>query len=95
MMELLSPWAIALVVFVVGSLGVVWVVGASVVKRHSPEHLPHFYMIIAVVRILILLTMIGGYIFLLSDSKEESKVFALFTMAMYVLMMVITLKIKH
>lgn len=76
-------------------LGILWVWGYDVVKRRSPENLPKFYLVLAVVRILAVLTLAGVYILFISRSAGQSKAFALMVGAMYVAMMAITLKIKH
>lgn len=77
------------------ALGVAWVVGVGIVRRHWPRHLVHFYILMAAVRMVSVLTVAGVYILFISDSSAESKSFALMMMVMYVLMMLVMLIIKH
>ena len=44
-------------------LGILYVKGYDIVKRHSPDHLPHFYLIMATIRMLLVATVIGLYVF--------------------------------
>lgn len=75
-------------------LGVVYVKGYDVVKRHSPEYLPHFYLIMAVIRMLLVATVVGLYVFF-TENREDAIRFALIFIIMYVMMMVVTLKLRH
>ena len=85
-------YSLAVVLFVV--LGIGYVKGYDMVKAKSPEHLPHFYLIMAIIRMLFILTGIGLYV-LFADSRENTIGFALACMGMYVTMMVVTLKLRH
>jgi cytochrome c biogenesis factor len=76
------------------SLGIVYVKGYDLVKKKSPEHLPHYYLIMATTRILLVLTIIGIHL-LLNENKDESIHFALTCLGMYVVMMVATLSLRH
>ena len=76
-------------------MGVAYVKGYDVVKRHSPDHLIHFYLIMATVRMLLVATMIVIYILLLAQNREDAIRFALICIIMYVVMMVITLWMRH
>ena len=76
-------------------MGVAYVKGYDVVKRHSPDHLIHFYLIMATVRMLLVATMIAIYILLLAQNREDAIRFALICIIMYVVMMVITLWMRH
>ena len=75
-------------------LGEAYVKGYDFVKANSPEHLPHFYLIMAVVRMLLVLTVIGAYV-LLADSRANAIRFTLVCLAMYMVMMVVTLTLRH
>ncbi len=75
-------------------LGAVYVKGYDIVKARSPEHLPQFYLAMATIRMLLVLTAIGLYV-LFSDSREDSIRFALTIIIMYVAMMAITLSMRH
>ena len=75
-------------------LGVVYVKGYDVIKRHSPEYLPHFYLIMAVIRMLLVATVVGLYVFF-TENREDAIRFALIFIIMYVMMMVVTLKLRH
>ena len=75
-------------------LGVAYVKGYDVVKARSAEHLPHYYLIMATIRMLLILTVVGLYV-LLTDSREDAIHFALACTGMYVVMMVVTLSMRH
>ncbi len=75
-------------------LGVAYVKGYDIVKKHSPEHLVHFYLIMATVRMLLIGTAVALYV-LLASSREESIRFALITIIMYIVMMIVTLTLRH
>lgn len=75
-------------------LGAAYVKGYDVVKTRSPEHLPHYYLIMATIRMLLILTMIGLYV-LFADSRENAIHFALACIGMYVVMMTATLILRH
>ncbi|MBP3790383.1 MAG: hypothetical protein J6I52_12305 [Prevotella sp.] len=75
-------------------LGGIYVKGYDLVKEKSPDHLPQFYLIVAVVRIILILTVIGVYV-LFASSREDAIHFALACLAMYVVMMITTLTLRH
>ena len=75
-------------------LGFAYVKGYDIVKQHSPEQLPQFYLIMATIRILLVATVIGLYVFF-TENREDTIRFALLYLIMYVVMMVVTLKLRH
>ena len=75
-------------------LGVAYVKGYDLVKSRSPEHLVHFYLVMATIRILLVATVIGLYVFF-TENREDTIRFALLYLIMYVVMMVVTLKLRH
>ena len=75
-------------------LGGAYVKGYDIVKAKSPEHLPHFYLIMTTVRMLLILTAIGIYV-LFTDSREDTVRFAITCIIMYAMMMAVTLKLRH
>ena len=75
-------------------LGVAYVKGYDLVKSRSPEHLPHFYLIMATIRMLLVATVVGLYVFF-TESKEEAIRFAVLILIMYAITMVVTLKLRH
>ena len=75
-------------------LGAAYVKGYDVVKARSPEYLPHFYLIMATIRMLLVLTVVGLYV-LFTDNREDSIRFALTCIIMYVAMMAVTLSMRH
>ena len=83
----MMKFAIAALLFAL--LGVTYVKGYDIVREKSPEHLPHFYLVMATVRMLLILTLLGAYV-LLTDDREEAIRFALACMGMYVVMMAVT-----
>ena len=76
-------------------LGMAYVEGYDVVKKHSPEHLVHFYLIMATVRMLLVGTVVALYVLLIASNREDAIRFALIYIIMYVAMMVVTLKLRH
>ncbi len=75
-------------------LGTAYVKGLGFVKRHVPEHMVHFYLIMATIRMLLVATIVVLYV-LLSDNRDDSIGFAAMFLGMYVVMMVVTLILKH
>ena len=76
-------------------LGVAYVKGYDVVKTHSPEHLVHFYLIMATVRMLLVATAVAIYVLLIATNREDAIRFALVYIIMYVLTMVVTFSLRH
>ncbi len=75
-------------------LGTAYVKGYDIVKRHSPDHLPHFYLIMATIRMLLVGTVVALYVFF-TENREDTIRFAITFIIMYVIMMVVTLKKRH
>ena len=75
-------------------LGVTYVKGYDTVKRHSPDHLVHFYLIMATIRMLLVATVVGLYVFFI-ENREDAIHFAAIFLIMYAIMMVITLLMRH
>lgn len=76
-------------------LGMIWIKGVSYVREHSPKHLPNFYMTLTVIRVTSILMVIGLYLVFVSKSYRESVSFVVMMLAMYALMMIVTLLIRH
>ena len=75
-------------------LGVTYVKGYDIVKRHSPDHLVHFYLIMATIRMLLVATVVGLYVFF-TENREDAIHFAAIFIIMYAITMVITLLMRH
>ena len=75
-------------------LGRAYVKGYDLVKRRSPEHLVHFYLIMATIRMLLVATVTLLYIFLAAN-REDAIRFVTILIIMYAIMMVVTLKLRH
>jgi cytochrome c biogenesis factor len=75
-------------------LGVTYVKGYDVVKRRSPEHLVHFYLVMATIRMLLVATVVGIYVFF-APNREEAIHFAAIILIMYAITMVVTLSMRH
>lgn len=75
-------------------LGAAYVKGYDLVKAKSPEHLPQFYLIMATIRMLLVLTVIGLYVWF-ANNREDAIRFALTSMGLYAVMMVVTLSLRH
>lgn len=86
---------ILLSAFLFTLLGTAYVKGYDVVKSHSPEHLVHFYLIMATVRMLLVGTAVAIYVLLIAQGREDAIRFALIILIMYIAMMVVTLWMRH
>jgi cytochrome c biogenesis factor len=75
-------------------LGMAYVKGYDIVKSHSPEHLVYFYLIMATIRMLLVATIVGLYVFF-TENREDAIRFAAIILIMYAIMMVVTLKLRH
>ena len=75
-------------------LGVAYVKGYDLVKRRSPEHLVHFYLVMATIRMLLVVTVVGLYVFF-AQNRENAIHFAVIILIMYALTMVVTLTLRH
>lgn len=75
-------------------LGVAYVKGYDMVKRRSPGHLPHFYLLMAAIRMLLIITVVGLYVFF-TENRDEAIRFAAIILIMYAITMVVTLKLRH
>lgn len=75
-------------------LGVTYVKGYDIVKKHSPDHLVHFYLIMATIRMLLVVTVVGLYVFF-TENRKDAIHFAAIFLIMYAITMVITLKLRH
>ena len=75
-------------------LGVAYVKGYDLVKKHSPDHLAHFYLIMATIRMLLVATVVGLYVFF-TENREDAIHFAIIFIIMYAIMMVVTLSMRH
>lgn len=84
---------VCLLIFI--ALGSGWIAGYQYLKDKGPQYLVRFYLIYAIFRILTVLSVAVVYIFFISGSTAESKSFVLMLFTMYVLMMALTLIMKH
>ena len=75
-------------------LGVAYVKGYDVVKSHSPQHLVHFYLVMATVRLLLVGTMVALYV-VFTENREQAVHFAAIILVMYAMTMAITLYLRH
>jgi len=75
-------------------LGVTYVKGYDLVKAKSPEHLPQFYLAMATIRMVLVLTVIGLYTWF-ADNRDDAIQFAIIFIIMYAIMMVVTLSMRH
>lgn len=75
-------------------LGVIYCKGYDIVKQTSPERLPQFYMIMAAIRFVLIITIVGIYAFF-SANKANTISFVTLFLILYIIMMIVTLKLKH
>ena len=85
-------WFFVLLFFTL--LGVAYVKGYDLVKSRSPEHLVHFYLVMATIRMLLVATVVGLYVFF-TENREDAIRFAIIFIIMYATTMVITLTLRH
>lgn len=86
--------AVSLSALLLTLLGVAYVKGYDAVKSRSPEHLVHFYLIMATVRMLLAGTAVALLV-LLAGNRADAIRLAITFIIMYVAMMVITLWLRH
>ena len=75
-------------------LGGAYVKGYDLVKSRSPEHLVHFYLVMATIRMLLVATVVACYVFF-APNREDAILFAVIIIVMYAIMMVVTLTLRH
>jgi cytochrome c biogenesis factor len=75
-------------------LGVAYVKGYDAVRKRSPQHLVHFYLIMATIRMLLVATVVGLYVFF-TDNREDAIRFAGMILIMYAITMVASLTLRH
>ena len=75
-------------------LGVAYVKGYDLVKSRSPEHLVHFYLVMATIRMLLVATVVGLYVFF-APTREDAIHFAVVILVFYAITMVVTLTLRH
>ena len=75
-------------------LGVAYVKGYDLVKARSPEHLVHFYLIMATIRMLLVATVVALYVFF-TPNREIAVRFAVIILIMYAITMAVTLILRH
>jgi len=75
-------------------LGVAYVKGYDAVRKRSPQHLVHFYLIMATIRMLLVATVVGLYVFF-TDNREDAIRFAGMILMMYAITMVASLSLRH
>jgi len=75
-------------------LGIIYIVGYNFFKKRKPEYFVYFYLIFAVVRLLLVGSVILIYT-LSVDSRPQAVHFAIMFIIMYLVMMTVTLTLKH
>ena len=86
--------AVFLSTLLITLLGVAYVKGYDMVKNRSQEHLPQFYLIMATVRMVLIATT-AAIVIIFTEDKTEARLFGLYIIIMYSMMMVITLALRH
>ena len=71
-------------------LGGTFVKGCDFVRQKNSQYLPHFYLVSAVIRILLIQTVIGLYA-LFSNNKEDALHFTAMFLIMYAVSMAVAL----
>ena len=75
-------------------MGVAYVKGYDIVKRRSPEHLVYFYQVMAIIRMLLVVTMVALCALFVSTRADVIRDVAII-LIMYVLTMVVTHTLRH
>ena len=75
-------------------LGGAYVKGYDVVKQQAPDKLVPFYMVMAVIRMMLVSTVVVLYV-LFAENREDAIHFAGMFIIMYAIMMVVTLVLRH
>ena len=75
-------------------LGGAYVKGYDLVKSRSPQHLVQFYLVMATIRMLLVATVVGLYVFF-ATNREDAIHFAVTILIMYAITMVVTLSMRH
>lgn len=75
-------------------MGMAYCKGYDLTRKHAPLRLPQFYLVMAVIRFILVVSAVGIYAFL-SENRKDTVEFAALFFIMYVAMMVVTIKLKH
>lgn len=75
-------------------LSLAYIKGMAFVSKHSPDNMVKFHFIMVAVRFMFAVTTVGLYM-LFSTNRHETLIFAAFVVALYILMMALTIIIKH
>ncbi len=75
-------------------LGVAYVKGYDLVKSRSPEHLVHFYLVMATIRMVLVATVVGLCV-IFAPTREDAIHIAVIIIIMYAITMVVTLTLRH
>lgn len=76
------------------TLTVVYVKGARMVERLSPDYLVRFHFIMVAIRFFLSVTLVGIFV-LLSKDKSATMHFAALVVVLYLAMIAVTLILKH
>lgn len=75
-------------------LGMGYVKGYNIVKEKDVTQLVKYYLLFTAIRFVLVMTVVGTYV-VFEDNREDSLRFAAMFFGMYVVMLIITLIIKH
>ena len=90
----MSLLTIFLTVLVFTLLTIGYLKGRRVVENNAPESLVKYHFIMVAVRFLFAVTAVGIYS-LFSDNREDTIYFAALVVGLYLVMIVVTLILKH
>jgi len=88
----LLGWSV-LTLVVMTMLALLWIRGFDAVKGTAPDRLPLFYYATAILRVVVVLTII--LVFRLLYGTSEIKTFAAIVLGMYAVMLTVSIIIKH
>jgi hypothetical protein len=86
--------AICLTTAVFATLAFAYIRGMAFVKQNAPDNMVKFHFIMVAVRFMFAVTAVGLFI-LFSDNRHDTLVFAAFVVALYLLVMALTIIVKH
>ena len=90
----MNPVIVFITVLVFTLLSVGYIRGRAFVEKNSPDNLVKFHFIMVAIRFLFAVTAVGIYTFF-SDNREDTIHFAALIVGLYLVMIVVTLLLKH
>ena len=90
----MSPVAVFIACLTFSLLTVAYVMGARTVRKTSPDNLVKFHFIMVAIRFIFAVTIVGIFT-LFADNRQETMHFAALILVLYIVMIAVTLILKH